>query len=988
MSTAAELRRRVLAAWTDSPARFREDANAEEDLVRGGYRDRLLVELAQNAADAASRAGVPGHLRLDLTDGVLRAANTGAPLDDDGVQGLATLRASAKRDTGDSVGRFGVGFAAVLAVTDEPAVLSAGRSVRFSAADTRAAVAAVPALGAELARRDGAVPVLRLPFEVDGRPAAGFATEVVLPLRPDAAEAVRVSVQSLEAELLLALPALSRIDVVLDGRVRSLTRSARGPQVRLGDDDRTTTWQLLQCTGELPSALFTDRPVEERERRGYVVTWAVPVDDDGVPAPLAGRQVLHAPTPSDEPLSLPARLIAPFPLGPDRRHVAPGPVADALVEVAAAGYADLLAGLPADPVLLQLVPAVGLAAAELDAALCRAVLGRLTSAAWLPAADPEEPPLRPDRAVVLDDPTDERVAALVGVLPGLLPAGWSRRTDARALAALGVRSAGWADVVEAVRGVRRPGEWWARLYGALDGADRDELAALPVPLADGRTAQTPAGVLLADESLPAGRLAPLGLRIADPAAVAGPARRVLERLGARPATAAAVLADQDVRAAVASSLDRADDGEDVEPLAAAVLALVAAAAPAPGELPWLAELALPDDDGGWVPAGELVRPGSPLADVLAPGALGALDPEFARGQDVDALRAVGVLDTFSLVTAEDPDELDVDRVEEWVDAVLDRLPADAPPPEWPLLTGVRDLELVRDWDRALPLLAALPPAARADVDLGGGTVVPGYLRWWLRTSPVLSGALPARLRAPGAVELQGLYEPVDDLPAAVLDLLAVPATVADVLADVDDAIDLLHRLGDPTRTVSPAVLRTVYARLAGALDGVDVEPPRRVRTAPDQVSAEAVVLDAPWLQPLVSSAVVPAGGRPVAVADLLDVPLASEQVGARVTSRPARNVGWAEVPGAGLAAARLGLAELAGSVAVHPTLTVTGGVEVAWWPGGDVDAVDGTPAAFGRALAWRSGAWELRQALAEAFAHPHRSAEFAAEDAVGPPPAP
>ena len=34
----AELRRRVLAAWTDSPARFREDANAEEDLVRDADR--------------------------------------------------------------------------------------------------------------------------------------------------------------------------------------------------------------------------------------------------------------------------------------------------------------------------------------------------------------------------------------------------------------------------------------------------------------------------------------------------------------------------------------------------------------------------------------------------------------------------------------------------------------------------------------------------------------------------------------------------------------------------------------------------------------------------------------------------------------------------------------------------------------------------------------------------------------------------------------
>src|SRR3954453_18231569 len=96
-STAA-IRRRVLAAWADSPARFREDANAEEDQVRGGYRDRLLVELAQNAAAAATGAGVPGRLRLELRDQELRAANTGAPLDAAGVQALATLRASAKRD--------------------------------------------------------------------------------------------------------------------------------------------------------------------------------------------------------------------------------------------------------------------------------------------------------------------------------------------------------------------------------------------------------------------------------------------------------------------------------------------------------------------------------------------------------------------------------------------------------------------------------------------------------------------------------------------------------------------------------------------------------------------------------------------------------------------------------------------------------------------------------------------------------------------------
>jgi hypothetical protein len=211
--------------------------------------------------------------------------------------------------------------------------------------------------------------------------------------------------------------------------------------------------------------------------------------------------------------------------------------------------------------------------------------------------------------------------------------------------------------------------------------------------------------------------------------------------------------------------------------------------------------------------------------------------------------------------------------------------------------------------------------------------------------------------------------------------------VADVLADVEGALDLLDRLGDPRRTVAPAVLRTVHARLAAALDGVDVDPPDRVRVAPDRVvpAAEAVVLDAPWLQPLVDSPLVPAGGAPGPVADLLDLPLAGEVVRARVASRPVRVVRWADVPGAGLAAARLGLAELPGEVAVHEPLRA-GGRAVPWWPGGRAgpDAVDGTPVALGRALAWRAGAWPLRQALAEAFAHPDQAAALAAEDAVGP----
>ena len=989
----AAIRRGVLAAWAGSPARFREDANAEEDLVRGGYRDRLLVELAQNAADAAVRAGVAGRLRLELTGdagggGVLRAANTGAPLDAEGVQGLATLRASAKRDDAGSVGRFGVGFAAVLAVCDEPAVLSTTGGIVFSAARTRDEVTGIPGAAAELTRRDGGVPVLRLPWPAPGGPPEGFATEVVLPLLPGTRSAVEAALRQLRADLLLALPGLSALDVVVDGAVRSLARNERAPRVTLTDGGVATVWQVATRSGELPAHLLAGRPVEERSRRAWTVTWAVPVEDaadggPGRPRPLPAGQVVHAPTPSDEPLSLPVRLIAPFPLGADRRHVAPGPVTDALVAAASDAYAELVTGLPVDPGLLQLVPRLSLAGAELDAALGSAVLDRLRTTAWLPDADDDAAPLTPDRAAVLDEASDERVAALAGVVPGLLPAAWSRRADARALTALGVRRVSTAEAVEAVRGVDRPPSWWNRLYVALDGADREELAALPVPLADGRTAHGPAGVLLPEGGLPVDLLGPLGLRLAAPESVADPAaRRLLERLGARPATAAAVLADPAVRARVETSMDAVDDALDGDPepadLAGAVLALVGAAAPAVGELPWLAELALPDAEGSWAPAGELLLPGSPLAAALEPGALGVLDPAFADTADPDALRAVGVLDTFALVHAADPADLDVDGADAWADAVLDRLP-EGPPPEWPPLTAVRDLEVVADWTAALPLLAAAPREAWADVELGG-TVAPGYLRWWLSTHPVLDGGRPDRLRHPASEELQGLYEPAR-ADAALLELLRPPCSVADVLADVDAALDLLDRLGDPARTVRPDVLRTVYARLAAALDGMDVEPPERVRVATDRVTAEAVVLDLPWLQPLVRSAVVPAAGAPGPVADLLDLPWASELVQARATPG-GRAVPWAGLPGAPLAAARLGVPELTGEVAVHDRLVVDGRA-VPWWVDDAVDHVDGTPESLGRALAWRSGAWSLRQALAEAFAFPDRAAQLAAEDAVG-----
>ncbi|MCI3272235.1 sacsin N-terminal ATP-binding-like domain-containing protein [Streptomyces cylindrosporus] len=719
----ARLRRGVLDAWATSPARFREDANAEEDLVLGGYRDRLVVELAQNAADAAARAGVPGRLRLTLRDGVLVAANTGAPLDAAGVESLATLRASAKRDAGDrdgAVGRFGVGFAAVLAVTDEPAVVGRHGGVRWSLAEARELAADTarhsPGLGDEIRRRDGHVPLLRLPFAAEGSAPDPYDTVVILPLRDTAAtDLAERLLDAVDDALLLALPGLEEV-VVETGTVRTLRRGADGPYTVVEDSRTgTTRWRTAAAHGPLTPDLLADRPVEERLRPHWSVTWAVPADADGSPARPATSPFVHAPTPSDEPLGVPALLIASFPLDTTRRHAAPGPLTDFLVQRAADAYAELLGTWrPVTEGIITLVPGP-LGKGELDGALRAAILERLPRTEFLPpaaetaaaaeaegAAGPRETPsagsawsgeptgsvagaraagsaefadahasdldlpesLRPRDAEIVEGAGAETVRVLAEVLPTLLPAGLERRAELRTL---GVARVPLTDAVDRLAGLEKEPGWWRRLYDSLAGVDPDRLTGLPVPLADGRTTIGPRQVLL--PTADAARIDPevlarLGLKVAHPDA----AHPLLEKLGALPATPRAVLTTPQVRAAVAASLDDEggldweQDAPDAEELADTVLALVRDAGLEPGDEPWLGALALPDEEGELAPAGELVLPGSPFHSVMREGELATVDAELADKWGEQPLAACGVLANFALVRATDvvldPDELE------------------------------------------------------------------------------------------------------------------------------------------------------------------------------------------------------------------------------------------------------------------------------------------------------------------------------------------
>ncbi|MEV5874190.1 molecular chaperone Hsp90 [Streptomyces sp. NPDC052101] len=1023
----ARLRRGVLDAWATSAARFREDANAEEDLVLGGYRDRLVVELAQNAADAAARAKTPGRLRLTLRDGVLVAANTGAPLDAAGVESLSTLRASAKRDTEvtqGAVGRFGVGFAAVLSVTDEPAIVGRHGGVRWALAEARELAADIarhsPGLGDEVRRRDGHVPLLRLPFAAEGTAPDPYDTAVILPLRDAAAaDLAERLLGAVDDALLLALPGLQEVVVEVGEQApRTLSRRTDGAFTVVEDSlNGITNWRTASGHGPLTPELLADRPVEERLRPHWSVTWAVPVDAYGAPARPRTAPVVHAPTPSDEPLGVPALLIASFPLDTTRRHPAPGPLTDFLVQRAADAYAELLAEWrPVTEGSIDLVPGP-LGKGELDGALRQAVLERLPRTAFLPPAvqakggdDDHELPeaLRPREAEVVEGAGADTVRVLAEVLPTLLPAGLERRAELRTL---GVARLPLADAIDRLAGLEKDPEWWWRLYDSLAGVDPERLSGLPVPLADGRTTIGPRQVLLPAPDaarIDADVLGRLGLKVAHEDA----AHPLLEKLGALPATPRAVLTTPQVRAAVAASLDEEgaiggweEDAPDAEELADTVLALVRDAGLEPGEEPWLGALALPDEDGEPAPAGELVLPGSPFARVIREDELAAVDQDLAEKWGEQPLTACGVLANFALVRATDvvldPDELDpregdfaepddaglLDAVDVWCEDILDRFPDSPVPPVATELVAVRDLDLVDDerWPQALALLAqpplrdALTQPVRILLPDGTHEVVRPYTAWWLRGHPVLDGRRPAGLLAAGGDPLlHGLYDEADATgfeDEQVLRALGVRTSVAALLDEPGGAAELLDRLADPGRPVTSAQLHGLYAALAD-LDPEQVTLPDELRAVVDGRvavvdAADAVVVDSPDLLPFTSGVpLLPVRpSRAAELAELFQVRRLSESVTGEVHSEGTEH----EVP----EPVRVLLGARTPETYVEHEELVVDGVEIDWWLTDDGVLHAATLEGVAAGLAWAAGQWPRRFEVAALLEDSSRTEELA-----------
>ncbi|WP_405993022.1 sacsin N-terminal ATP-binding-like domain-containing protein [Streptomyces sp. NBC_00986] len=300
--TVLEQSSRVLQTYEVDPGLIPEHANSERRITQGGYGDRQLFELVQNAADEiADEPGGSAH--VVLTDTHLYCANEGAPVTPEGAETI--LRMSMSRKRGGQIGRFGVGVKSVLVVTDTPQFFSRTGSFGFDRVWAYERIRSVPGVEEHLGAGFEA-PVLRMarPLDMAAERAQdpvldellGWATTVVrLPLLPDAANKLaqdmhggRTTAGSVREEFPLGFqlfsPHVARV-VLEDRRPRPLVRRVLTTEQtgdlhtvveeRTGKPTATGRWRVFTTAHEPGPAARADAG-ELHDRLSLALAWAVP----------------------------------------------------------------------------------------------------------------------------------------------------------------------------------------------------------------------------------------------------------------------------------------------------------------------------------------------------------------------------------------------------------------------------------------------------------------------------------------------------------------------------------------------------------------------------------------------------------------------------------------------------------------------------------------------------------------------------------------
>lgn len=316
----ATWQRVVPRLYREDPKLLEEHVGQENSFRTSGYSTRQITELVQNAADAIFRSGRKGQITLVLTDRYLYCANDGQEFNQAGIDAITHAYLSDKR--GEEIGRYGLGFKSVLAVTDNPQVFSRSASFHFGAPEAKAILTGAGAPEDEL-------PILRLPTALDAmeeikedttlQDLTEWASTVVrLPLKQHA-ELVE-QLLSFQTQFLIFTPHVEKLSITIrhNGTEQHIEHSCRsigqssyelsGPRVN------SQKWAIFKKEHHpsLAARLEVDDAIA---RKSILVTCAVPLDGQ------VKEGEFWANFPLSDRTSAVGIFNAPWALSEDRSHI-------------------------------------------------------------------------------------------------------------------------------------------------------------------------------------------------------------------------------------------------------------------------------------------------------------------------------------------------------------------------------------------------------------------------------------------------------------------------------------------------------------------------------------------------------------------------------------------------------------------------------------------------------------------------------------------
>lgn len=349
-----ERQRVSIANYTNDPDLLEEHVGMEDNFQAGGYGERQIEELLQNAIDQLVE---PGRVEFRMIDGALYCANEGRPFGAEGIKAVAGAFLSSKND--EKIGRFGLGFKSVLGITDRPQILS--RTVSFGFNEPEAAD-----LLANLPYRPERVPALRVPSVLDPVKIAdadpnvaemmAWATTIVkLPLARTAEVATRLRdrLKNFDVRYLLFPDRLAEVTITLaerEGRVSRAFRKTADPKTGLvqlkAPDADASVWRVLHRDHGVSDAVKAALPgLFHRDR--VRVSYALPIGQT-----RRSNGEFWAWFPLQDRTSAQGIFNAPWQVNDDRTSLLPGSQLNGeLLEVAAELLTDaaILESTPSDP---------------------------------------------------------------------------------------------------------------------------------------------------------------------------------------------------------------------------------------------------------------------------------------------------------------------------------------------------------------------------------------------------------------------------------------------------------------------------------------------------------------------------------------------------------------------------------------------------------------------------------------------------------------